>query len=180
MNKISQFPKLMGVAINFVIFLPVPWAKFALGHVDLMWPPVRERLPVSYVWPSTVQTTKRYFAKVTIVSNKRREAEIMSNCLHLNIGWAQDYGISSTFATGIQILGDSYDMSKLAKLGPRNGLLPDIEGNWTPSHLRTFADYFWAVFKDTLWHLAWFHWKYKIKPLKYSETKGPSFCRWRF
>ena len=30
-----------------------------LGHVDFMLPPVRERVSVSYVWPSTVQITKR-------------------------------------------------------------------------------------------------------------------------
>ena len=40
-----------------------------------------------------------------MVQNERREAEIMSNFLHLQIGLAQDYGISSAFAIGIKILG---------------------------------------------------------------------------
>ena len=34
------------------------------------------------------------------VSNERREAEIMSNSLHLNIDLDEDYGISNAFATG--------------------------------------------------------------------------------
>ena len=63
-----------------------------------------------------------------------------------------------------------YGLLNLAKLGSGNGLLP--EGNWTPSHLCTFADYYWVIINDTLWHLTWFHWKYKIQSLKW-----PSFCR---
>ena len=40
-----------------------------LGHVGFMWPPVRERVSVSYGWPGTVEFTKRQLANVTIVSN---------------------------------------------------------------------------------------------------------------
>ena len=61
MNKISQFPPLMGVVIKFVIFRPILCAKLALGHIDFMRPPVREGVSISYV-----QITKRWIAKVTI------------------------------------------------------------------------------------------------------------------
>ena len=40
MNKISQFPQFIGVAINFVIFHPVLWAKLALDHVNFLQPNV--------------------------------------------------------------------------------------------------------------------------------------------
>ena len=62
-----------------------------------------------------------------------------------------------------------YGLLNLAKLGSGNGLLP--EGNWTPSHLCTFADYYWVIINDTLWHLTWFHWKYKIQSLKFGRDK---------
>ena len=63
------------------------------------------------------------------------------NSLHLNTGLAQDYGISSVFATGIQTLGHiTYiRLVEFGKLGSCNSLLS--EGNWTPSRLCTFADY---------------------------------------
>ena len=50
-------------------------------------------------------TCKSYNRVKSRVSNERTEAEIMSNFLHWKIGLAQDYGISSAFATGMQILG---------------------------------------------------------------------------
>ena len=117
------------------------WAWLILSN-----PVTSSRLrPVSYVWVSTVQITARQFAEVTIVSKlgcqMNTEAEIMSNFLHSKIGLAQDYGISSLPLGYRSQLGHKsiYDLLNLAKLGSRNGLLP--EGNWIPSRLCTFADY---------------------------------------
>ena len=109
-------------------------------------------------------TCKRDDRVKSWVSNERREAEIMSNFLHLNISLT--HYLSSAFATGIQILGHTiYDLLNFAKLDLCNGLLP--EGNWTPSRLSsTFPDYFWVIIKDALWHLTWFHGKWKILSLK--------------
>ena len=79
------------------------------GSIPLPRPSIRERVSVSYVWPSTGQITCKSYNRVKFrVSNDWTEAEIMSNFLHVKIGLAQDYGISSTFATGIHISVGSY------------------------------------------------------------------------
>ena len=90
----------------------------------------------------------------------------MSNFLHLKIGLAQDNGISSLLLGYRSHLGHRSisDLLNLAKFGSRNGSPP--EGNWTPSRLCTIADYSWVIIKDTLWHLAWFHWKCTIYSLE--------------
>ena len=74
-------------------------------------------------------------AKMTIVSNLRcqmneRKQKSYKKFLRSNTGLAQDCGISSAFATGIQILGHIIC-----------GLLNLAE----PCHLSTFADYSWVM-----------------------------------
>ena len=115
----------------------------ALGHVDFMWPPVQERMCQFHTFICVAQyspdhkalTCKSCNRVKSRVLNERTEAEFMSNFLHLNIGLAQDYGIYSLLLGYMCQLGHKsiYDLLNLAKLGSRNGLLP--EGNWTPSRL---------------------------------------------
>ena len=98
----------MGVAINFVIF-PLS----SLGEVGIRsyrfhaaaGPGTRGSfLFVAQYSPDHKMLTCRSCTRVeSRVPNERTEAEIMSNVLYLKIGFAQDSGISSAFATGIQI-----------------------------------------------------------------------------
>ena len=96
-----------------------PWAKLALDHVDCMRLTVlREDVSISCVTQHSLDhkavACKSDNRVKHWVSNERWETEICQN-IHLNIGLAQDCGISSAFATGIQILGHIiYNLLNLA------------------------------------------------------------------
>ena len=139
MNKISQFPQIMGIAINFVIFplsSPTEVGIRSCRFHAAAGPGTRVSfMCVALHSPDHKALTCKRFNRVkSHVSNERMETEIMSNFLHLKIGLAQDYGISSAFANRTQISDHKsiYDLLNF-------DLLPG--GNWTPSLLCTFADY---------------------------------------
>ena len=146
LDKIWKFPPFMSVPINFVIFLPSSLNEVGIRscrfHVATNpGTPLGFICVAQYSPDHKALTCKRDNYVKSRVSNEQMKAEIMSNSLHLNIGLAQDYCISSALATGIQILGHTIYIWPVdfGKLGSHNGLFP--EGNWTLTHLCTFADY---------------------------------------
>ena len=157
----------MGVATNFVIFPLSSLSEVGIRSCRFhaaAGPGTRISFicVAQYSPDHKALTCNSYNHVKSRVSNERTDAEIMSNFLHLKIGLAQDYGISSLLLGYRSQSGHKSinELLNLAKLGSRNGMLP--EGNWAPSRRYTFADYSWVIIKDTLWHLTWFHWKCQI------------------
>ena len=98
----------MGVAINFVIFPPSSWSEVGIklcGFHASAGPGMRVSIIclAQYGPDNKALTRKKYNRVKSWLSNERTEVEIMSNFLHLKIGFEEDYGIPSAFATGIQI-----------------------------------------------------------------------------
>ena len=130
----------MGVATNFVIFPLSALNEVGVGSCRFhaaAGPGTRVSFTcVAQCSPDhKTLTFTSYNCVKSRVSNERTEAEIMPNFLHLKIGIAQVYGITSLLMGYSSQLGRKsiYELLDLAKLGSRNGLLP--EGNWTPSRL---------------------------------------------
>ena len=157
-NKISQFPKLMVVAIIFIIFPLSSLSEIGVGscrfyatagrgtHVSFIcvaqYSPEHKALTCQKLQSCQIQGVKW-----TNASRNHVKFPAFDNWLSVRLRHFQ-------FATGILISDrhkSIYELLNLVKLGSSNGLLPHATGHRAVcSRLQTTR------------HLTWFHWKCKI------------------
>ena len=140
MNKIAQFPQLMGVAINFVTFPLISLSEVGIRSCrfhEAAGPGTRVNFicVAPYSPDHKALTCKSYMSNPGFQMNERMHKSGQISCIWIWIaiwiGLEQDCGISSLLLGYRSQSGHKSinELLNLAKLGSRNGMLPEATGH---------------------------------------------------